>query len=246
MALVHQRLPFLNELFNALPDGRGPEDCLYTAATVLWSVVLGFLCRKGSRNAMDVDRNLLHAPANLLALSGQRRWPAGRPLTVPCTQTATRFLDVLVPACLESVLVAVVRALVDARLFDSARLKGWYLVVLDGTKQESYRRWSSPWLRRYRYVLHAKFLGPDGTVFTVLAEPCDHYDTERAKLDCELAACKRMVVRLKAAFPRLNICLVGDALFACEALFAICETNHWKYIFTLQEGSHPAAYDEAL
>jgi hypothetical protein len=58
-------------------------------------VVLGFLCRQSSRNAMDGARNTGRMPENLLALSGQKHWPEGRPRTAPCTQTATRFLDSL-------------------------------------------------------------------------------------------------------------------------------------------------------
>ena len=245
-ALVRQRFPFLNKLFNGIPDRRSPDDCLYTAATVLWMVVVGFLCRKGSRNAMDVDRNVGLSPANLLALSGQHRWPAGRPLSAPCTQTATRLLDLLIPGKLEEILVAFVRSLLRGKLLDSARLDGRVLIVVDGTKEESYRRLSAPWRRKYRYVLHAKVIGPDGTAFTVLAEPCDFYDTERGKLDCERAAFQRLARRLKAAFPKLAVCLIGDALFACAAVFETCEQFGWKFIFTFKEGSHPSVWAEAL
>lgn len=245
-ALVRQRLGFLNGLFNALPDRRSPDDCLYTAATVLWMVVLGFLCRKGARNAMDADRNTGLVPANLLALSGQRRWPAGRPVTAPCTQTATRFLDILAPGKLEAVLVEVARALLRGKLLDPARLDGWALVAVDGTKQEDYRRLSAPWRRKYRYVLHAKVIGPDGTAFTVMAEPCDAYDTERGKLDSERAAFARLAPRLKAAFPRLPICLLGDALFACEPVFSACERFGWRFVITLKEGANPAAWSDAM
>ena len=245
-ALVRQRFGFLNGLFNALPDRRKPDDCLYTAATVLWMVVLGFLCGKGARNAMDADRNTGMAPANLLALSGQRRWPAGRPVSAPCTQTATRFLDILVPGRLEEVLVAVTSALLRSKLLDSARLDGWVLVAVDGTKQESYRRLSAPWRRKYRYVLHAKVIGPDGTAFTVMTEPCDAYDTERGKLDSERAAFRRLAPRLKAAFPKLPVCLLGDALFACEPVFALCESCGWRFVITFKDGANPAAWADAL
>ena len=245
-ALVRQRLGFLNGLFNALPDRRSPDDCLYTAATVLWMVVLGFLCRKGARNAMDADRNTGLVPANLPALSGQRRWPAGRPVTAPCTQTATRFLDILAPGKLEAVLVEVARALLRGKLLDPARLDGWVLVAVDGTKQEDYRRLSAPWRRKYRYVLHAKVIGPDGTAFTVMAEPCDAYDTERGKLDSERAAFARLAPRLKAAFPRLPICLLGDALFAGEPVFSACERCGWRFVITLKEGANPAAWSDAM
>ena len=245
-ALVRQRFPFLNGLFNSLFDRRSPDDCLYTAATILWLVVLGFLCRKGTRNAMDTDRNTGLAPANLLALSGQRRWPTGRPLSAPCTQTATRFLDILIPGKLEEILVAVARALLRSKLLDDARLAGRVLIVVDGTKEESYRRLSAPWRRKYRYVLHAKVIGPDGTAYTVMAEPCDFYDSERGKLDCERAAFQRLAQRLKTAFPKLAICLGGDALFACAAVFETCDRFRWKFIFTFKEGSHPAVWTEAV
>ena len=113
-ALVRRRLAFVSRMFDALPDRRGADYRLYDAATVLWTVVLGFLCRHGARNAMDAARNAGAMPEHLFALSGQRRWPAGRPLTAPCTQTATRFLDILLPERLEEVLVAFARELLRA------------------------------------------------------------------------------------------------------------------------------------
>jgi|GEM_PF-677069 len=245
-ALVRQRFPFLNRAFNALPDARTRGDCLYDTATLAWMVVLGFLCRLGSRNGMDAARNTDQWPANLLALSGQRRWPEGRPVTAPCTQTVTRLLDTLDPLVLGNVLVMANQALIRDKLFDKTRLAGRVLVVVDGTKEESYRRLTAPWRRKYRYVLHAKIIGPAGTILTAMAEPCDHYDTERGKLDCERAAFQRLARRLKAAFPKQPILIVADALFACEAVFETCGRFSWKYIFTFKEGSHPAVWAEAV
>lgn len=233
-------------MFNALPDARTRGDCLYDTATLVWMVVLGFLCRQGSRNGMDATRNTDQWPANLLALSGQHRWPKGRPVTAPCTQTVTRLLDTLDPLILGNILVMANQALIRDKLFDKTRIAGRVLIVVDGTKEESYRRLKAPWKRKYRYVLHAKIIGPAGTILTVMAEPCDHYDTERGKLDCELAAFQRLAVRLKAAFPKLPVCIIGDALFACEAVFETCERLGWKYILTFKEGSHPAVWVETI
>jgi hypothetical protein len=245
-ALVRQRLPFVSRMFNALPDPRGEDYCLYAAATVLWMVVLGFLCRHASRNAMDAARNAGATPENLFALSGQDRWPRGRPRTAPCTQTATRLLDILQPGKLEEVLVAVARELLRAKLLDPARFRGRVLLLVDGTKQEPYRKGWAPWRRNYRYVLHLKLLGPCGTAFTVMAEPVDAYDTERKKLDCEREAFGRIVRRFKEAFPRLEVCVLGDAIFACEPVFRLCGELGWKFVFTFKEGSHPAVWEEAL
>jgi hypothetical protein len=245
-ALVRQRFPFLNRMFNALPDARRRGDCLYDTATLVWMVVPGFLCRQGSRNGMDAIRNTGQMPANLLALSGQRRWPAGRPATAPCTQTVTRLLDTLDPLVPGNILVMANQALIRDKLFDKTRLAGRVLIVVDGTKEESCRRLTAPWRRKYRYVLHAKIIGPAGTILTVMAEPCDHYDTERGKLDCERAAFQRLAGRLKAAFPKQPILIIADALFACEPVFAACEQFGWKYIFTFKEGSHPAVWAETI
>lgn len=246
ISLVSQRFAFLNAMFNSLPDQRDSGNCLYTAATILWMVTAGFICRKGTRNAMDVSRNTGMNPAHLMALSGQSKWPDGRTLSAPCTQTATRFPDALDPLELENILVASAQSLVRAKILDSAKMQGWLLIAIDGTKEENYRRLSAPWRRKYRYVLHAKIIGPDGTAFTILAEPCDSYDSERGKLDCERAAFQRLARRLKAAFPRQPICLLGDALFACEAVYSTCEQFEWKFIFTMKEGSAPAVWGETV
>ncbi len=73
----------------------------------------------------------------------------------------------------------------------------------------------------------------------------DQYDDERGKHDCEQRAFKRLVLRLRAMFPMLRICIVGDALYACESVFEICESYGWKYILTFKEGSHPAVAADA-
>jgi len=162
------------------------------------------------------------APVNLLRVSEQNRWPTGRPVTAPSTQTATRFLDILKPGFLEQMLVEVTHDLIRGNLLAEARLAGYILIAIDGTKQENHRRWFAPWRRKYRYVLHAKVIGPNGTAFTVFVESCDSYDTESRKLDCERAAFQRLALRLKAEFPRQAICLLGDALFACDAVYDTC------------------------
>ena len=46
-------------------------------------------------------------------------------------------------------------------------------------------------------------------------------------------------------FPKLRFCIVGDALYACEPVFEICESYGWKYILTFKEGSHPAVATDA-
>jgi hypothetical protein len=67
---------------------------------------------------------------------------------------------------------------------------------------------------------------------------------EDRKQDCELKAFYRLAPRLKALFPQLRICLLGDSLYAAGPVFDLCEHYHWKFIFTLKEGKLPSVYEE--
>ena len=41
--------------------------------------------------------------------------------------------------------------------------------------------------------------------------------------------------RLQKDYPKLPICLQGDALYAAEPIMKICNGNHWKYILTQKD-----------
>ena len=60
---------------------------------------------------------------------------------------------------------------------------------------------------RYRYVVEAKLVGPEGTMFSLMTEFMDMRDPLRDKEDCELNAFRRLAERLRVQFPRLPICL---------------------------------------
>ncbi len=123
-APVRQRFGFLNGLFNALADRRKPDDCLYTAATVLWMAVLGFLCRKGRATPWTPTATPAWPRPTCWRSAASAGGREGRPVTAPCTQTVTRFLDILDPGRLEEVLAAVTDSLLRGKLLDSARLDG--------------------------------------------------------------------------------------------------------------------------
>ena len=85
---------------------------------------------------------------------------------------------------------------------------------------------------RYRYVLQLSVLGPGGTLFPLMHEEMDVHNPQTQKEDCELKSWQRLSQRLKTQFPKLPICLVGDALYACQAVVARCQQFGWKYILT--------------
>jgi hypothetical protein len=143
-------------------------------------------------------------------------------------------------------LLLMVRRLKDMRLLDSARLLDhWWLIAIDGTLQDRGRK-TKRGEARYRYVVEAKLVGPEGTMFAIMTEFMDVCDPVREKEDCELNAFLRLTQRLYAEFPRLPICLLLDGLYPVECVFDRCAAYDWMFIATHREGRQPIAWDEAV
>jgi hypothetical protein len=245
----------LNAWLNTLPDPRCQERCLYTAAHLWWHILLMFLGRSGSRNAFDQQRLVGHAPWNLGELCGQTAADprfADTP-TITCSDNAARHAARVDPAAVAEILVLMFRDLLARRLFDGSRLfDRWYVMVLDGSVKERCRQGfaeggkSATAGARYRYVLQLSVFGPAGTLFPLLHEEMDLPNPETHKEDCELQCFDRLSQRLKAAFPKLPICLVADALYGCEPVVVRCALFDWKYVLTLKEGRQPTTWQETL
>ncbi len=211
-------------------------------------MLLTFLVRDGSRNAFDGDRNSGHWPENILQLCAQE-WDAerlGERRTVTCSQNATRHASRVAVSAVAELLLLMVRRLMQMRLLDSARvLDHWWLVAIDGTLQDRGHA-TRAGEARYRYVVEAKLVGPQGTMFALFTEFMDMRDPVRDKEDCELNAFHRLAKRLREAFPRLAICLLLDGLYPVESVFDRCATYGWKFIATHREGRQPLAWAEAV
>lgn len=72
-----------------------------------------------------------------------------------------------------------------------------------------------------------------------------HDGDEDEKQDSEYHGFLRLAPMLKAAFPHLGMCILGDGLYACAPLMELCEKCGWDYVFTFREGRTPRAYAEA-
>jgi len=253
--VVRAAFPRLNVWLNGLPDPRVQEMCLYTAAHLWWQILATFLARTGSRNGFDQQRQSGEAAWNLGALCGQTPEDprfAGEP-TVTCSDNAARHASRVDPELVAQIPVRMFHDLLDRRLFDGVRLfDHWYVLVVDGSVKEKCRHGfaeggkSSTDGARYRYVLQLSIIGPEGTLFPLLHEEMDLHNPQTQKEDCELQSFERLSRRLKKQLPRLPICLVADALYACQAIVAICQQFDWKYILTLKEGRQPTTWQETL
>ena len=228
--------------------------CRYSAAHIWWEITGTFVSRAGSRHAFDQQRNEGQAPWNFGELCDQ---PASDPRfdgqpTVTCSDNAAHHAARVDPQSVAEIPVLMIRKLLRRRLFDSARLfDRWYVLIVDGSVQEKCRQGftqdgKTAGEARYRYVLQAMMLGPDGKVFALMHESMDLHDPVTQKEDCELKAFLRLSQRVKEQFPKLPICWVGDALYACVAVVERCQQFGWKYVLTLKEGRQPTVWSELI
>ena len=248
LALIRHCFPRLNDWLDALPDTRRQELCVYLGRHLWWQILLTFLLRDGSRNAFDGDRNSGQLPENMRQFCDQE-WDAsrlGERLTVTCSENAKGHASRVAVDEVARILVLMVRRLMEMRLLDAARLfDRWWMIALDGTLQDRGRD-TKQGGARYRYVVEAKLVGPEGTMFSLMTEFMEMRDPVRDKEDCELNAFRRLAERLHAEFPRLSICLLLDGLYPVQSVFDLCTAYGWKFIATHREGRQPLAWDEAV
>ena len=84
-------------------------------------------------------------------------------------------------------------------------------------------------------MLEAKLVLSEKIVISLDTEFIENENEKVSKNDCEINAAKRLLERLKKNYPRLSLCIQGDALYAAETVMKICKGNHWKYILTQKE-----------
>ena len=225
-------------MFRALLGGarRHEGKCYYEAGTVVWTALLSFMLKDGSLRHLDVFRTAGPAARALWALSGQRA--SGRVPLVPCADTLRYWFSKVDPALTEALLDECLRWAVRSKLLDGERLRGCVVVAADGSGRDRGRAGR-------RFTLRASVV----TRFSALplaTEEIGGWGTDGEKAASELAGLRRLSARVKARFPRLGICLAGDALYANEALYSLCESNGWHYVATFKEGACPAQFREAL
>ena len=201
-------------------------------------MLLGFLLHLRTRNRMDARRMEGRYGANILALSGQPCEPGARVRTA-CSGTAMLFLSALDPAALALLQTRLLERLLRAKTLRGGKLLGLTCIAVDATLRERKRGRGLSAKERKRMVLEAKIVTPWGWNLTVMSEPVRPWDDAREKQDCEQRAFERLAPRLKKAFPRLPICILGDALYACRPVVEICRRMNWSYMLTCKEGRCP-------
>ena len=248
LATIDHYFGSLSRLFRPVVDPRNPKQITYPLAALLFTGVLMFLCRLGSRRQITHQLRENQASASKFgALFGVEQVPHG--------DTLEHTFEQLAPEQVQEIPSNMVEILIRNKVLYPFRLLDHYMMIaMDGTGMLTFPERHCPHcLTRtlrdgrtlyYHDVLEAKVVTANGFAFSVMTEFIENSDPQATKQDCELKAFYRLVERLKARFPRLPICLLLDGLFAGGPTFARCQEYGWKYLIVLRDDRLPSVNQE--
>lgn len=183
--------------------------------------------------------------------------------TLPHGDTLYRLLDRIEVAEIEKAQIGQLKRMIANKKFANYLVGKQYRIAIDGTQKLSRKgKCGDEYLIRhvgtakepqsYIYVLEAVLVLGNGMVIPFMSEFLTNKDegkedagAEQKKQDCERKAFRRLAKRIKEAFPRLNIVLMMDSLYAAGPIISICRDNHWDYMINFKKGSMPTVYKEA-
>jgi len=245
-----------------LPDTRFEPMVIYDRRFLFWWGVLLFCFKLGSRRQLDFELRDLETWVrdNVNRLSGCAQE------TLPVNKTLSHFLGHVGSAAVAELRTECIRRLIRNKVLEAARLRGCFVLAVDGTGLLHFNRPHCSHCLVHRngsavYYLHpvleAKLVDPRGLALSMASEfienPLPHHsllphdpatltEYERVKQDCELKAFDRLALSLKAAFPQTRFCISGDSLYACGRALTVCEHNHWSYVLTFKPGRTPSLW----
>jgi hypothetical protein len=250
--------PDFKDWVDAIHDPRFKPFITYHKRFLLhWGLML-FLCKLGSRRQLDYQFNT-DGPEVLTNLN---RLASTQQDTRPVNKTLERFVSGIGSAAIAGLRQHMIHRLIRMKALDEARLQGRFVILIDGSGFLTFKQRHCPYCLTQQHgettvymhqVLEAKLLGPGNTVLSVATEFIDNRDleglpegasAEQRKQDCELKALRRLLPRLRQAFPQLRICLSGDALNACGAGLQIAQEGHCDYVYGFKPGRLPALWQD--
>jgi len=242
---IDHHFPDLYEKIEAIPECRKQPQ--YSLLELIMAGVAMFLFKKGSRNAMNNEREEPKFRKNYERLFNAR---------LPHMDTVEDVMEVLEEEYIETLKTELVKGLLAKKTLRKHRLLGHsYLVVIDGTHVMDvgeghcahclHQTFKNGTVRYFHNVVEAKLVGESGfclSLATVWVENPEEYD----KQDCELKGFQRLAEKLKSCFPRLPLCIVADGLYPNQTFFRVCQKYGWSWIVTLKDGNLPSVWKRVL
>ena len=256
MMVSHHFFHSLRDWLLEMDDPRNQSYTTYTQADLVYMGLLKNVCAQHSMREMEENFNKETCIDTLRILSGNQKLEE-----MPHYDTLNYYLEKLSPEALSGVRKKMMTSLIRGKQFNKNRLlKKYWRVILDGTGlcyfKERHCENCLCTVRAdengkktkmyYHKVLEAKIALSEKVVLSLGTEFIENEKEDVSKQDCEINAAKRLLPRIKQEYPRLPICIQGDALYATEPFMELCKkTCHWEYLFT-QKNSRQRKLDEGF
>lgn len=213
----------------------------YTVAELVMGCVALFLFKEASRNAINNDRKEEQFRKNYERIFKRR---------LPHMDTTNDFLCLLSADELEHLKAAMISGLIEQKVLHQFKLLGkYFMVAIDASGINSFKENNKEKDRVHKtskngkttyhsYVLEAKLVTTSGLSVSIASEwIANNAERNFNKQDCEMAALKRISLKLKKYFPRLPICILADGLYPNATFMQTCADNGWQYIAVLKDDS---------
>ena len=231
--VVRHFFPNLTDWLDGMDDPRHASYIKYSQGILCGSLIMKDICGLESMQAMNKTFMMDEARGNLAFLFGD-----GSDTEAPHYQTINNWCKGVEPNELQEVLTKCVKGLVAGKLFNDARVDGEWLVILDASGYaKSDEKFSDGKVTTWYecQVLAAFIVLGDGLVAPMMVEFIENESENVGKQDCELKAAKRLLPRLREAYPKLGICMLGDSLYCCEPFMRLCRELGMSYMLRLKE-----------
>ena len=253
---VDHFFPDFNARLRRIKDPRDPEMITYNLETLFWQGLLTLITKQGSRLKISRHMRADFFLKNLRQFSGQQKLE-----TAPHGDTLEYLFRKLTVKDVEQFLVDCVDQLLRGRVFEGSRLTvyntdggrdKYYMIAIDGVHLYSFDYEHCPgclvkedsstgkktWMH---HKLQASLVTPGGFCIPLASEWIEN-EKVYVKQDCELKAFYRLIKKIRKFFPRLEICVLLDGLYAAQPVFAALKAVDMEYIAVLKAGSMPEVW----
>lgn len=238
--IIDKYLPRLFILFEELTDKRQKGKVTYSMKSVCVTRLFALLCGITTMNSLTNKFNNEFAISNLSKIVNEEL------NDLPHYDTINDIFDDLDILELRKIQKYIAYTLIRSKMFDKFKYNGKFQLLIDGTGLVTFHyphcehcivKSHKDGTKTYEHnVLEAKLVF-DSFVLSLDSEFIENPDSSVINLkkqDCEMNAFKRMAIRIKKNFPKLQFIITGDALYASGPFIMLCLDNKWDYIFRLK------------
>ena len=245
----------LRDWIAEMDDPRNQSYITYQQTDLNYMAILKNVCGQYSMREMEENFNNENCIRTLRLMSGNQELNE-----MPHYDTLNCYLERLSPECLSGLRKKMVVSLIRGKQFNRNRLLGkHWRVIFDGTglfyfKEKHCKNClcteretaDGKKVKLYFHkVIEAKIVLSDNVVISLGTEFIENEKEDVSKQDCETNAAKRLMEKIKKEYPRLPICMQGDALYATEPIMQLCRDYHWEYLLT-QKDTRQKLLDESF